>query len=402
MVCFNARATQFVFLLATNTVLGEFDVIAEQTANAQLMLDTKALQIAYATDFDQKVNPGKYPTRASMHILEMLNSAEFLVSNAKHVTNFMLAAYLCFTEPDTDGCGHFNDLGCEVVGADCDGFATSSEQSLASLCTRLDKGRKMVTDGCFIVSLAQNADGSGQEIAPWNEDVEDWFTSHNCTSLMYHLKYRCFSTLIKWNDITAQTEYVDLGKLFDITFGITAVANFNGKEALECSSLTGDDREMLTDIAKLHVEAAVLTFISTATNLARFGLAAIDVVNVKVGSHMQDKLRTTMLLNLFYDGAVQPFRELCCVENMCYDYHPMDVLADKVSAFNTFYPGGMLSLSDEAAQFAGTPGIGKMLSATGVPVTVSDAHVYNVIRTSAQRAAWQGAVGMDLTNIEKF
>merc|ERR1712054_278486 len=96
--------------------------------------------------------------------------------------------------------------------------------------------------------------------------------------------------------------------------------------------------------------------------------------------HLQDKLRTTLLLNLFYDGAVQPLREVCCAANLCYDYHPMDVLSDKVSAFNTFYPGGLVSLSSMASEFSGAPDVGKIHASTGLPITSSDAYVYSVLR----------------------
>jgi len=263
-----------------------------------------------------------------------------------------------------------------------------------------------VQDDCFIVSLRETSDGlSRDQIAPWNEEIQDWFDAHNCTVLMYHLKYRCFTSLIRWDGVTAMEEYVDLGELFDSAFGITAISNFNGGDPLECRSLTDNDRSALEDVAKRHVETAVLNFASTAISLARFGVSSADVLlrqSVSPQRHVQDKLRTTLLLNLFYDGAVQPFREACCAASLCYDYHPMDVLLDKVSAFNTFYPGGLLSLSEKASDFTTAPAVGKIHASTKLPITSSDAYVYSVLKNAPMKASWEAASSTPLTNFEEF
>jgi len=369
-------------------------------------MDMSALLIAYNTAFQKKVSPGLYLSQASDSILELYNSAEYSLSNAEQLSKYSLAAYLCFTEPTTDGCEHFNDLGCESIGEDCDASSARAQSQLASMCTALVEGKKQVQEDCFIVSLRQSADGlSGDQVAPWNDKMQDWFDGHNCTSLMYHLKYRCYATLIKWNGVTAREELVDVDKLFDSAFGMTSISNYNGGDPTECSSLTDNDRQTLNDVAKLHVEAAVLTFATTAISLAHFGVSSADVMfrhNFDPQLHLRDKLRTTLLLNLFFDGAVQPFREACCAANMCYDYHPMDVLVDKVSAFNTFYPGGLLSLSAMASEFSGTPDVGRTHPSTELPMTSSDAYVYSVLRNAPVRASWQAATGATITNIEAF
>jgi len=280
------------------------------------------------------------------------------------------------------------------------------ERELASLCTGLVDGKKNVQENCFIVSLRQSADSlSGDQIAPWNEEMQDWVDGHNCTALMYHLKYRCFATLIKWDAVAAREQLVDLDKLFDSAFGMTSISNYNSGDPTECSSLTDNDRQTLSDVAKLHVEAAVLTFASTAVSLAGFGLSGADVIfrdSFTPQLYLQDKLRTTLLLNLFYDGAVQPFREACCAANLCHDYHPMDVLVDKVSAFNTFYPGGLSGFSAMASEFSSVPDVGKTHASTKLPITSSDAYVYSVIRNAPMRASWQAATGAAITNIEAF
>jgi len=383
-----------------------FDITAEVTANAQLSMDATALMIAYDTDFHKKVSPGLYLSRTSDAILELFNSAEYSLSNAEQQSKYSFASYLCFTEPSTDGCEHFNELGCVSINEDCDAASTKQESDLASMCTTIVESKKQVQDNCFIVSLRQSADGlSGDQVAPWNDKLQDWFDGHNCSALMYHLKYRCFATLIKWDDVTAREQLVDLDKLFDSAFGMTSISNYNGGDPTECSSLTDNDREMLIDVAKLHVEAAVVTFASTAISLARFGISSADVIfghDFFPQLHLQDKLRSTLLLNLFYDGAVQPFREACCAANLCYDYHPMDVLVDKVSAFNTFYPGGLVSVSAMASEFNGAPDIGKTHPSTDLPITSSDAYVYSVLRNAPMRASWQAATGAKITNIEAF
>jgi len=394
------------FLLLAYARSETFDRAAQGTSNSQLQLDTSALLIGYNTDFQKKVSPGLYLSRASNSILELFNSAEYSLSNAEQVSKYSFAAYLCFTEPSTDGCEHFNELGCESITTDCQAASTKQESNLASMCTRLVQGKKEVLDDCFIVSLRQSADGlSADQVAPWNEEMQDWVDGHNCTALMYHLKYRCHATLIKWDAVTASEQLVDLDKLFDSAFGMTSISNYNGGDPTECSSLTDNDRQTLKDVAKLHVEAAVLTFASTAISLARFGVSSADVMfrqSFTPQLHLQDKLRTTLLLNLFYDGAVQPFREACCAANMCYDYHPMDVLVDKVSAFNTFYPGGLLSLSAMASEFSGVQDVGKTHASTGLPITNADAYVYSVLRNAPARASWEAATGATITNIEAF
>jgi len=383
-----------------------FEDEAKMVANTQAQMDTSALLIAYNSDLQQKVQPGLYLNHASEGILELINGAKYQLSNAVQSTQYSTVAYLCFLEPTTDGCEHFNDLGCDAVNSECESTSTSQKGSLASLCTILQDGVKHVQDDCFIVSLRESSDGkSRDDIAPWNDAVQKWFDDRNCTALMYHLKYRCYATLLKWNGVTAQEEYVDIDKLFDATFGISAVSNFNDGEPLECPSLTENDRHALTDAAQLHVETAVLNFVSTTTSLAHFGLSAADVVyeqKLFPMHHVQDKLRATLLLNLFFDGAVRPFREWCCAANLCFDYHPMDVFVDKVAAMNTFYPGGLIGMGSNAQEFARAPDIGKVHASTGIPITISDALVYNVLTDAPARMAWQAASGAAVTDIEEF
>merc|ERR1711998_572278 len=88
-----------------------------------------------------------------------------------------------------------------------------------------------------------------------------------------------------------------------------------------------------------------------------FGMGAADVV-LPISS-MMAKLRSTLMLNLFFDFAVQPSRELCCALNVCYDYHPLQVFSDKIDAFNTFYPGGVSNLQLKANAFKGSVAKGR-------------------------------------------
>jgi len=379
----------------------------EALANTQVSMDTRALEVAYNTDFQKKVNPGLYATRSSSYILEALNSAEFTLANAQQNSKYSFAAYLCYTEPGTDGCGNFNDISCESAYADCGAKYADSAKELSSLCTIKRGGvQKEVQEDCFIVTLRDTADGlSRDDVTPWNDEVQEWFDAHNCTVLMYHLKYRCYANLLKWDAVRANEEYVDLDELFTATFGVTAISSFNGGDPIECSSITVNDRETLMKIAQLHVEAAVLTFASTAVSLTRFGVSSADVRlrhNHVPQLHLLDKLRSVLLLNLFYDGAVQPFREICCAANLAVDYHPMDVLVDKGSAFNTFYPGGLLRLSAKSKEFVDTPNTGNVQASTGLPLTSSDAYIYSVLKNAPMKASWQAATGQQIDDIEAF
>jgi len=381
-----------------------FESDANSIADSQLKMDQSALEIAYATDFQKKINPGLYPTRASQSIMELFNNAQYVLDNAKQTSSFSLASYLCFVEPSTDGCEQFNGLGCEA-SAECESFSNRVGNDLTALCTTIVGSAKTISDDCFIISLRASADdgSSRNSVTPWNDAVQDWIDAHNCTALMYHLKYRCHATLIKWSIVTAKEEYVDLDQLFDATFGMSAVANFNGEEPVECATLTENDRTTLKDTALLHVQAAILHFTTTAAHLATFGLSAMDAIpGVSGTQHAQDKLRTMMLLNVFYDGAVQPLREWCCAANMCYDYHPMEVVVDKTQAVNSFYPGGLLGLASHAEKFAKAPSIGAMHASTGVSISASDAYVFNVLAQSPGKTAWQAAASAPLTPIESF
>merc|ERR1711998_62692 len=94
------------------------------------------------------------------------------------------------------------------------------------------------------------------------------------------------------------------------------------------------------------------------------GMSAADVVSHM--PHMQSKLRTTLLLNLFYDGAVQPFRQVCCALNACYDYHPLETFSDKLDALATFYPGGFGRLQTAAQPFQNTLPVGQKILGNGI------------------------------------
>ncbi len=400
-----SRMLIYLIFVATASA-ATFKEAAEVTSNTQVQMDSQALLIEYNTDLARKLSPGLYGTGQSKSVLELSNNAEFSLSSAKQWSAYALTSYVCFTQPDTDGCNYFNELGCVAANEDCGSSAAAQNRDLASLCTSIKGGKKEIKEDCFIVSLRQASDGQGRDtIMPWNDKLQEWMDHHNCTALMYHLKYRCYANLIRWDSITAQEELVDIDALFEVTFGMAAVSSFNGGDPLECSGLSENDRSALAKAAQLHVETAVLNFVATATALARFGLAASDITyrnREDPTLFAQDKMRSTLLLNLFYDAGVKPLREWCCAINMCIDYHPMDVLVDKTSAFNTFYPGGLLSLSSKSSEFAATPEIGELHASVNAPLTSSDAYVQNVLSEAPQRLAWEAANGLPLSQIESF
>merc|ERR1711918_98944 len=99
---------------------------------------------------------------------------------------------------------------------------------------------------------------------------------------------------------------------------------------------------------------------------------------------MQNKLRTTLLINFFYDGAVQPFREVCCALSACYDYHPLEVFSDKLDALQSFYPGGFSPLQDATEPFQMGVTTGKKV--LGNAVDAGYGYTYSVLSEAPLKA----------------
>lgn len=357
------------FLLSNE---GEFGDYVTETSIAQSEMDLQALQMQYNTDLAQKLFPMLYTGQASEHILELHNSAKYAQQNIKQQHRFMVVALMCFMEPNTAGCENFNSNG-DCADGDCTSFGVKRKQELASFCLDRDTGR--VDTQCFIVGLRDSDDGgSRDDVIPWNADVQKWFDDHNCTSLAYHLRYRCNYNLMKWDAVKAVEKWVDVDNLFDSVFGLNAVASFNDRKPLECSSLSTFDQKMLFDTALLHADTARMSFVAASMMLAKFGAGAADALFRQQNTNAIDtvvtdlvrKLRTVILVNLFYDGAVQPLREIACALNACIDYHPMHTVVDKNLAFEVFYPGGLSPLLTKAAPYAVAQHNGTLHPATSV------------------------------------
>jgi len=371
---------------------------------AQATLDVTALQIAYQTDFKKKLNPQLYPTETSANILELHNSAEYALENAKQQQRFMLAALFCFMEPETAGCDSYNDINCINPGA-CGDLASTRKTNMADMCKNIN-GR--VDSKCFIMTLRETADGGSRDmVAPWNSDIQEWMDTHNCAPISYHLSYRCYFNLMQWNDVRAVEEWVDMDELFDSVFGFNSMASFNDHKPLECSSLLENDRTLLFEIAEKHAETAVRTFVYSSTAMAQLGAGAADALSIHMSrlekvDEVLHKFRTVVLLNLFYDGAIQPFREIACALNACIDYHPMHTVVDKNVAFGVFYPGKLERLSAKSIPYAVSSNNGTVHPATNEVETPMDVYLFNVIRDAPGKAAFRAVSGADFEDIEAF
>jgi len=381
----------------------QFSEIAGNVASGQGNLDQYAVISAYKTDFFKKVFPASFPTQTSEHILEHHNSAQYALKNAKQIQKFTTISFVCFMEPALVGCDDFNEMSCYKLEA-CG--SPSSEMALGQLC--VDGATNRVVPNCFVIALREEPDGGSRDtVLPWNSDIQRWMDDHNCTSVAYHLRYRCFYNLMKWDDVHAEEKWLDMDRLFDSAFGFNAIGAFNDREPLQCSALLPGDQNMLFSTALIHAETALLSFVSISAALAKFGAGAADVLLARAATDtlmfdVVHKLRAILLLNLFYDGILHPLREIACALNACIDYHPMHSVVDKHVAYASFYPGGTTRLAAKAAPYAAVQHNGTVHPATGVAQVGMDAYMYSVLRDAPAKAVFQVANGDDLTDIESF